>query len=237
MDLTNLKSMWEAYDEKLERTIKLNLHFVEQMQTQKIQSNLNSLLWYRIIEMGFHFLAVTLLILFLTNNLGDVRYASTTLALLAFYITAIIMCVRQIIIIQRMDYSNDIVFMQTSILKLRTHMINSMRIAVLFIPAFVGFPLIVSKAIQDLGATGLSFVDLVSQYPGDWWQVQLTCVAILTPLCFAFYLFVSEKHIGRPWVRGIIRKTAGRRIESALDTLQDLNELKKDITKPSTPQI
>jgi hypothetical protein len=229
MDFANLKAAWASYDAKLEKSIKLNLHFVEQIQTQKVRSNMASLMTYRIIELGFHIIAVVLLLLFLVNNLAQFKYAFSAFALLGFYISAIIMCLQQITVIKRMDFSNEIVFMQTSILKLRTHMINSMRMAVLFIPAFVGFPLVVSKAIQDLDLNALSFMDLESQFRGDWWQIQLICVIILTPLCILFYQLVSEKNIQRPWVRKTIRITAGQRIEAALELLNELKHLKKDM--------
>ena len=229
MDLVNLEAAWQSCDARLSKTIRLNLHYIQQLQTEKIRSGINPLFWYRIIELFFHVLAIVLLTIFLVHNLDQTKYAFSAIALLAFYIVASIMCLLQLVIIQRIDYSNDIVLIQGSILKLRTHMINSMRLAVLFIPAFVGFPLVVSKTINDLQLYSLHFMDLESQYPGDWWQIQKLCVVVLTPLCILFYLLVNEKNIHRPWVHKTIRNTAGRRLTKALEALRDLDDLKKGV--------
>ncbi len=36
MELSEMKSIWQAYDEKLERSLKLNLHCLEVLQAQKL---------------------------------------------------------------------------------------------------------------------------------------------------------------------------------------------------------
>ena len=35
MEDTELKALWQAYDQKLERSLALNLHLVKELQTQK----------------------------------------------------------------------------------------------------------------------------------------------------------------------------------------------------------
>lgn len=54
MELSELKSIWQAYDNKLERSLKLNLHCLELIQAQKVKSKLRPLLWQRVIEIVFH---------------------------------------------------------------------------------------------------------------------------------------------------------------------------------------
>ena len=40
MELNDVKSLWQAYDSKLERSLKLNLHCLDLIQAQKVKSQL-----------------------------------------------------------------------------------------------------------------------------------------------------------------------------------------------------
>jgi len=124
MEQDELKMIWQSYDTKLNKSLKLNLHCLGLIQTQKVRSQLAPLLWHRAIEGILHAVAIVLLLGFLVNNYNEWRYAVSAIALLGFYIIAFANCIRQIIIIQRMDYSNDIVTIQSSLVLLRTHIMN-----------------------------------------------------------------------------------------------------------------
>jgi len=47
MELNEIKSMWRAYDAKLEKTLRLNQHFLEMIQAQKVKSRLTPLFWQK----------------------------------------------------------------------------------------------------------------------------------------------------------------------------------------------
>src|SRR5215218_7231756 len=119
MELNEIKSIWQAYDLKLEKTLKLNLHFLSLIQAQKIKSQLGPLIWQRAIELVFHSAAIVLLLGFLIYNFFLWPYAISAICLLIFYVLAFSNCIRQIIIIKRMDYSNDIVAIQSSLVMLQ----------------------------------------------------------------------------------------------------------------------
>lgn len=230
MELNEVKSLWQAYDSKLERSLKLNLHCLGLIQTQKVKSQLEPILWHRAIELTVHLIAIALLVGFLINNFFQWPYALSALVLLAFYVMAFSNCVRQILIIRRMDYSNDIITIQSSLVMLRTHIVNFGRLTVLCIPTFLAYPMVVSKAIEDLGLKGLSFMDIRAGYPGNWWTIQITVSIILIPLCAWFYKLVSYKNIHIGWVRDTIEKFAGTRVKRSLEFINELETLKKDVS-------
>lgn len=147
MELNEIKSMWQAYDSKLEKSLRLNLHCLELIQVQKVKSKLAPLFWHRTIEISFHAIAIILLLAFLYNNLSQFAYAASAILLMGFYIVAFVNCVKQINIIKQMDYSNDIVSIQSSLVMLQTNILNHARLAVLCIPTFLAYPVVVSKAI------------------------------------------------------------------------------------------
>jgi hypothetical protein len=229
MELNDIKAMWQSYDAKVERNLKLNLHCLELIQTQKIGSKLARILWHRVVETFLHAVAIFLLVAFLFQNISDWAYALSAMALLLFYIVAFVMCIKQILIIRRIDYSNDIITIQSSLVILQTHMVNSVRLAVLCIPTFLAYPMVVSKAISDLQLDALAFMDIRANYAGDWWTVQITVMAILIPLCLIFYRQVSYKNIHKEWVKLFILKTTGKRVTKAMELANELQDLRSNI--------
>lgn len=229
MELSEIKSIWQAYDTKLEKTLKINLHCLELIQTQKVKSKLAPLFWQRVIEITLHAIVVFLLIVFLYKNFFQFPYALSALALLIFYTVAIIMSLKQLIIIKRMDYSSDIVTIQSSLVMLQTHMVNYMRLAVLCIPTFMAYPIVVSKAITDFDFTNLAYFDIGSQYHANWWRVQITSSIVLIPLCIWFYREVSYKNIHKMWVKKTIQKTSGTRVAKAIEFIKELESLKHGV--------
>lgn len=229
MELTEMKSIWQAYDTKLEKTLQLNLHCLELIQTQKVKSKLAPLYWQRVIEIALHAMAIFLLTVFLYKNFFQLSYAVSAMALFTFYIIAIFMCLKQIGIIKRMDYSNDIVTIQSSLVMLQTHIVNYMRVAVLCIPTFLAYPMVVSKAINDFNLKSLSFMDITANYHGNWWTVQIIATIILIPLCVWFYRQVSYKNIHKKWVKDTIQKTSGTRIRKAIEFIKELESLKHSV--------
>ena len=229
MELNDVKSLWQAYDSKLERSLKLNLHCLDLIQAQKVKSQLEPIRWYRAIELTFHLLAIALLVAFLISNISDWRYALSAFSLLIFYVLASANCIKQLVIIKRMDYSNDVITIQSSLVQLRTHMVNLARIAVLCIPTFLAYPMVVSKAIEDLGLTGLSFMDIRAGYQGNWWTIQTTISIILLPLCVLFYKLVSYRNIHIDWVKDTIETFAGSRVKRSMIFINELESLKKDV--------
>ena len=183
--------------------------------------------WHRIVEISFHALALLLLIGFLAMNFFEFRYAASAILLILFYTVAIINCLKQMNIIKQMDYSNDIVSIQSSLVMLQTNLVNHARLAVLCIPTFLAYPVVVSKAIADLGISFFGDFDIIRQSNGNWWTAQLVSSIVLIPLCTWFYMQINQKNLHKKFVRDFIEKTAGRRVRKAMKFIKELEDLKQ----------
>ena len=83
------------------------------------------------------------------------------LLLIAFYLVAFINSVKQLTIMKRMDYSSDIVTIQSGLAMLQAHNLNYARMIILFIPACLAFPSVVLKALNDLHIKAFSNTDML----------------------------------------------------------------------------
>jgi hypothetical protein len=226
MELDELKTMWQSNDKKLEQGLKLNEQHIEQIQTQKVVSNLTPLFRQRVLECVFHIAAIILLAGFLFNNLDETPYALSAIALLAFYTTTLINALKQISLIKNMDFNNDLATMQSSLVNLQTHIVNYAKMIILFIPTFLAYPTIITKIIKDYDVKILADFDIIEKSNGSWWILQFWMFIVLIPLGIWFYKEVSYKNIDKAWVRNFIQKSSGKRVTKALEFLKELQDLK-----------
>jgi hypothetical protein len=226
MELDELKTIWRSNDEKLERSLQLNEQNIELIQTQKVVSKLKPLYRQRTIECIFHLIAIVLLIGFLFMNYLELPYAISAIALLAFYITTFINAWKQIDLIKTLDFNENLATMQSSLVMLQTHIVNYSKLAVLFIPTFLAYPVILTKVIKDFNIRSLADFDIIAKSNGSWWTVELVALIILVPLGIWFYREISYKNMDKTWVKNFIEKSSGATVAQALMFLKELQDLK-----------
>jgi hypothetical protein len=231
VELDELKTMWQSNDEKLEKSLKLNEQSIELIQTQKVASKLTPLYRQRVIECFFHAIAIVLLFGFLFKNMTEFPYAFSAIALLAFYATTLINAINQIRLIKNMDFNKDLATTQSSLVMLQTHIINYVKLAILFIPSFLAYPTIITKVIKDFDITALADFDIITKSNGNWWTIQFWVFIVLLPLGVWFYNEVNYKNMDKAWVRNFIQKSSGKRVTKALVFLKELQSLKQSTNK------
>ncbi|MDE3247792.1 MAG: hypothetical protein KGO82_03975 [Bacteroidota bacterium] len=226
MELDQLKTSWLSNNRKLENSLRLNEQQIAQAQTTMVASTVRPLLVQRVIECFFHIAAMVLLLVFLLNNLHETPYLLSALALLAFYSTTLLNALKQIELIRNARVSDDLATQQRSLVLVQTHIVNYVKLAVLFIPAFLAFPVIVSKLIKDYNIQSLAGFDIIEKTNGHWWAVEFWAFVVLIPLGIWFYQQVSYRNINRGWVRSFIERSSGKRVTRALEFLKELGEMK-----------
>lgn len=226
MELDELKTAWRSNDERLEKNIKLNEQNIELIKTRKLVSKLTPLYRQRIIECMFHLIAIVLLIGFLVMNISAAPYAISAIALLAFYITTFINAFKQILLIKNIDYNKDLATIQGSLVLLQTHIVNYVKLTILFIPTFLAYPVIITKLIKDFDIKVLADFDIIAKSHGSWWTLELVALIILVPLGIWFYEEVNYKNISKKWVKDFIQKSSGTRVTKALEFAKELQCLK-----------
>ena len=226
MELNEIKPLWEIYDKKLEAAVKLNQRFIHLVEAEKVKSNLAPLFWRRIAEGIVQLGCMAFLVVFLVGNFFQPAYCLSALLLIAFYLVAFINSVKQLTIMKRMDYSSDIVTIQSGLAMLQAHNLNYARMIILFIPACLAFPSVVLKALNDLHIKAFSNTDMLTLTGGHWWTAQLVVTLSLIPLGIWCYMQVSYKNVHKKWVKDFIERSSGRRVRKAVEFMRELHSLK-----------
>jgi hypothetical protein len=226
MELDELRSEWISHNEKLEKKIRINEAQIELIQKQRVASKLAPLFWQRVVEMAFHAVFIVLLLIFLFRNIDQGPYAVSAIALLVFYIMLFINALNLARIVRCIDYNQDLGALQCALLQLQTRYLNYAKMTILFIPVFLSYPVVLSKVIQDYHIGALAEFDVIAKSNGSWWTMQLVVLCVMTPLGIWFYREVTYRNMHKKWVRDFIRKSAGKRVEKAMEFLKELQGLR-----------
>jgi hypothetical protein len=228
MELEELRSAWISNNEKLEKKIRINEAQIELIQKQRVASKLAPLFWQRIVEMAFHAAVIVLLLVFLFKHTDELPYAISAISLLGFYILLFINAFNLARIVRKIDYNQDLGGLQGSLTLLQTRYLTYAKMTVLFIPVFLSYPVVVSKVIQDYQIGALAEFDVIARSNGSWWTMQLVVLCVMTPLGIWFYREVNYRNMHKKWVRDFIRKSSGKRVEKAMEFLNELQHMKQD---------
>jgi len=226
MELDDLKTIWRDYDSTLEKSLNLNLHTLDLIQTQKIKSALKPLYWQRIIEITFHTIAIVLLSVFCYYNYNQLPYAISAYVLITFYSLAFRNCFIQLGSLNDINADKNIISIQTSLARIQSNSVNFVRLSVLFIPALLSFPVVISKAINDLELKSFSNFDIFKQTNGNWFNAEIIAFAILVPLGIWFYNEIDYKNVNKKWVKNVIEKASGIRVRKVIEYIKELQVLK-----------
>ena len=219
MERAEIKSLWQSYDRKLEKSLQLNIRCLELIQAQKVKSKLKPLFWLRVTETFIHMIVVYWLAVFLYRNFSEWPLALSAISLLVFFGMAMLNGIKQLIVIKQMDYSDDIITIQSSLVLLRTHIVDYVRLTFLALPTWLAYPIIGLKALAGFDITRFLY--------GQWWAAQIIFTIMTIPVCIWLYRQVRYQNIHKRWVRFIIEKFAGNRIGRAMEFINELELLKK----------
>jgi len=146
--------------------------------------------------------------------------------LIAFFLVAFANSLKQLIIIKRMDYSSDIVTIQSSLAMLQSNNLKYARMIILFIPACLAFPVVFFKAMKDFHIRVFDNIDFITLTGGHWWTAQLAATLALIPLGIWCYTKLSYKNIDKKWVKDFIDRSSGSRVRKTLEFMKELHSLK-----------
>ena len=139
MEDITLQNLWKAQDEKLDRTLKLNLFLLESMQKQKVQSKLNGLASLKLTAIILGVLwSLFLGVLIYGNQLRNIYFTVSAGMIMLITIGAVVAYIKHIALIKELDYSQSITETQKKLAKLQASTFNN-RFILLQTPFYTTF--------------------------------------------------------------------------------------------------
>jgi hypothetical protein len=148
MEDLELKNIWKEYDRKIEETKLINmqswvLHFktFEYVQTEKAKSKLNSLSTYKkwVIFAGILWIAFLLFLVVNSLELSKIFFVISLSAIIVFNIVAIVVYIKQIVLINEIDNSENLIEVQQKTSRLQASTLKIARILFAQSPFYTTF--------------------------------------------------------------------------------------------------
>lgn len=217
----NIQDIWKTYDRMIEeskilnlQSWRLNLRSFETLQTQKAKSKLQTLILPKLVGIVLGVGWILFLGFLLYYTYSQIIIGISLGMLLIFSIIAIIIYIRNITVITRINLSDTVIETQGKIAFLQTSIVKSIRVLWLQLPFFT-----TCYITNELAATGgIKF-----------WIIQIT-ISLLA-LWLAVYLFknISLTKNSKTWVKGFLRGYGLSRISKAMEFIKEIEAFKQDL--------
>jgi hypothetical protein len=213
-----LKEMWANYDKKLEKTLALNHRIITEIQAQKARSALRPLKTVKVIAiisgaLWVLFLSVLVFCAVSTMTPHRLFFIISALSIIIITVAAIVVYIRQIMLIQQIDNSAIIVEVQRKLAALQSSTINIARILFLSAPFYTTFYF--NKSMFEHGTIGL-------------WVLQLTITAAFTTISIWLYRNIRLENAGKRWFKIIFGNSEWTSIIKAMNFLKEIEAYEKE---------
>jgi hypothetical protein len=205
-----LKDLWKAQDEKLERSLQINLFLLNSLQKDKARSKLDQLARFKTfaVILGLVWCAFLGLLIY-GNNFKNIYFEISAGAILLFSIYACVVYIQQIIFIKKLDYSGSVISTQRKLAKLQLSTINTTRILLLQLPFYTTWFYTPQLVVHDLTFQVISF--------------SVTLLFIL--LAIWLYKAISIENMHKKWLRTFMNM--GPEYKSVTEASTFLSDLEK----------
>lgn len=213
MEDITLKDLWKAQDEKLDRTMKINLYLLESLQKHKAQSKLNSLARFKLWAVILGIVWVLFLgVLMYGNQLKNIYFTVSVGMITIFTILAVVVYIKHITLIRQLDYSQPITDTQKKLSRLQSSTFNT-RFLLLQAPFYTTW----------FWSTGM-----INEMSIKFWLISVPITLFFTFLSVWLYRNLVPANMHKKWVLALIKSTPEHTsIMEAQDFLNEIEEFKK----------
>lgn len=223
MEPNELKQLWQTYDQKLDRSLAINMHCLEAIQAQKARSKVTGLLWVKILAVvaGLAWVGFLGSLLWVTLQafthqsltIGNVSFLVSISMIILITLAGIALYIRHIIWIGQINASETIVDMQQKTTSLQVSTLQVSRIM------FLQMPFYVTWNLQS---------DWVAHPNFLFWLVYVPLVVLFTWLAIWLYQNISYRNVDKKWFRLLFDSPEWTSPAKALAFLKEIEDFRND---------
>lgn len=214
MSTDEFQQLWKAYDAKLEKSLQLNLRLLQEVQSQKARSVLRSFIASRIIGIVIGMLYLALLVIAFWYVRTQPVMAVSFAAFIACTVIAIGMYMREIGVIRKISYGDNIVDTQQKLAGIKSSIIWTLRISWVQLPFWSTF--FVSNELLRKGGR-------------EFWMIETSITLLLAILAVILYKNITiENAQKKKWVKGMIRGAGMKSVTRAMDFMKEIENFKNE---------
>jgi serine/threonine-protein kinase len=218
MNIDELKEKWSSYDRKLDHAIRLNEARVRMIDVRR---SLSRVYWPAAGGLVVNGVAVMILGSFIAGHLSEPEFWIPALALHAFVVAHIAWAVRQLLVLQALDYSAPVVTIQRKLAALRL-------LRVRIVKWTLGLAPLLWAALLVVGPEAIVGLNVYVALPASYLAANLGFgLAFL-----AMMMWLARRIEGRlkdsPRLESLMDDLAGRSLTEAKLTLKEIADFERE---------
>ena len=218
MELDELKTLWTAQNHKLDAVIRLNRQLLDAPIKDQARSALNRLAGWTVVNAIGVWAGVPLMGIFIAHPHTSLKFVVPALFLDAYSVASMIMLIRQVVAIRRLDYSQPVTSIQKQLEALRIMRIRSSRWIWMTMPLM--WPPVIIVA-----AKGLLGLDLYVLSPG-WLIVNGVLGLAMIPLIW--WMAHRVERSNSPTMQRLLHHIGGRNLNAATAFLASIADFEEE---------
>jgi hypothetical protein len=218
-DLDEMKELWTAHDMKLDQSIRLNRELLNSATLSKARSATQRMSWALGFEAVMWFVMIVSLGSFISHHVGALRLSLSAAALDVYAIAMLGATIRQIVSLEKIDYSRPVTAIQKQLEMLRVLRIRTTQRALLG-GTVVWAPFLIVAARAFLG------LDIVNSL---WLWVNVAFGLCLIPLALWLSKAFGERMGRVPFMQRVMNDLAGRNLNAASEFISKLSGFEVDV--------
>jgi hypothetical protein len=215
MENIEILQLWKKYDEKLEKTLSLNQKIVAELQQQKAKKALmpaKRIKWGAVI-MGIIYVALLAYAEYHLWPVGNVFLLGSIGGHILFCVFAIVMYLRQLILMHEIDVSESIVQIQQKLALLQTSTIKVVALCFLQLPIF---------------STWNITYGLIMEKPLNFWFIQVPIILLFTVVGTWLYFNIHPKNAEKEWFKIMFCGSEWSSMKRSSKLLQEIERFEKE---------
>lgn len=216
MEARELKNILEAYNQKLEKKLSLNVSSIKNIQLEKSKKNTQTILVFRVIEIISFSLLALFLGQYIANNWDQTHIVISAIIVNVFTLIALIGSIGQVVLVQQIDFSKPIVEIRKKIERVNSHGLFFIKLIFLSASVWWSYAIVAADLFLDIDL----YVHLEADFVLKYLVINLL---LIIPLVWVFNK-LSYKNLHIKWVKKTIGLFTGTKTMKALEFLNDIEE-------------
>jgi hypothetical protein len=215
MENIEIINLWKQYDEKLEKSLSLNQKIIAELQQQKAKNALRPARNYKYIAVlvGIIYAAMITFFLYHLHPIASFFINISVVIHLTVTMVAVAMYIHQIVLINQIDCTENIMDMQYKMAKLKSSTLKVIGVCFLQFPVF---------------ATWNINFELINNRPLAFWLIQVPIVVLFTYIGIWFYRNINIHNIEKRWFRMMFWGSEWQSILKAGKFLKEIENFEKN---------
>jgi ABC-type multidrug transport system fused ATPase/permease subunit len=217
MHLQEMKKIWEQYDAKIERTLKINRELLKEHKLSKARWALRRFAIFPILDLIFALAVIWLVGAFVGDQWPDPRFVLPGSTLLLAAIIFLIVNIYQLNLISMIDFGSSVAGNQRKLELLKVSRIRTIKWVLLLAP-LTGF------AVLVVGLKGLLDLDIVEHLSSAWLAANVAFGLAFVPFGIWTARWLAGRFGQSTLLRILCDDVSGRSLQTAKRFLNELAE-------------